>query len=597
MARRLPAVPPPPLYFSKAYRLLYWTRPPIFYNQLNLKHPAHPAHQSQGEGTEVSSSKESQDVEKQQIPRSNALEIGLAESDDEVDDWVVLNTAQNAMRTRPSIRYSNHTDVRKGGYPTFSGHGVNAPGRNVPAGELEVSGDKVAFVSEDGRKVHDLRELRADVGGLLEPAGSQKSRSTKAQQQRSKLAPLHMPNQRVTQTAPLRLPPKRTATRDSMTQPSSREPASSRTTRISKRSEAGPSLTPIGEEPSSALTSKSELRRSTQAAAVDLGPHFPLPPSRSQSADSASRSDLQPEDDKVQTRKARRESSAGNLSQSGRWAALARDPASTPVHPLPISPLRLMTTSARSSKADTDTSKMPPKSPRLAQIKAEEAQDPSPRSQTIPRSPRDPNPSGPVNQSAKRATTLRPSLAPDSRSPNATDAHTERVSQGVRFQLDSPVASTPSTGTLTASTITPGLPSPKSGLRIPGTNFTLPLPFAVPGTPRPDPRVSIDSTDSEFSAARPESTASCTSFASQDMNRPGMVARESSGDIDPVGAIGRRESNERAGLPRRGENTAAHRDRALRPNSFAVLGGSYLDGGGSEDQKERRRISSIDLFK
>lgn len=597
MARRLPQEPPPPLYFSHVYRLLYWTRPPPFYNQLDPKHPSHPRNRAHPRPTQPDTQPpiNAGDMEKKGAPRSNTLELGLEESEDE-EDSVKINTAKNATRTRPAMKQERHTDVRKGGYPTFSGHGVNAPGRNVPAGDIEHVGDRVGFVSEEGQRVrqqHYSSTQPLSVKPRIKDDRLPEESLSKSQQQKTKLAPLDIPRNDPVKSASLRLPPKRSSTRDSTMVP---EHSQNRTSSVkilpkpSTRRQTGHALTPIGEEPSSAVTTKSDLRRSIQAAATDLGPHFPLPPWRSESSDSATDVTAKPSDRSI---KARRESSVDSLSGAAPWAALARDPKAPMMDPLPTSPIRVVRKTPRTS---TTPSSRAPKSPRVAQLTQDTQPRPPSRSSELA-SPTTPKVKRSTQDQTvpKRATMLRPSLAPDSRSPKTATARTERVAQGVRFKLNSPQAETPSTGELTESTVMPGIASPKSGLRIPGTNFTLPLPFAVPGTPRPRRHSSVDSATSDFSAARPESMASTVSLSDSEVDRPGLVARVSSGDIDPL-AI-RRSSDERAGLPRRKDSssslTAAPRNAAARPRSFATLGGSYLDGG-AEREKEGRRYPSID---
>ena len=580
LGRGLPKRPAPPLYFSKMMRLLYWTRPPAFYAQLDPRDPFYPdnphaRHRHQ---------QPPPDAEKQ-LPPSNALEIGLEATDDEegVDDERparrgTYDGSERQVRTRPAKEDSAHTDVSQGGYPTFSGHAVNAPGRNVPAGHIDVDRSDVRFVSEEAQRIQDMQEQQTRLVSKLQSQPGGPARTISVEQRRrdqgrgkfTKPAPLD-----TSSISALRRPPARANTRESALSASSTRSESGDSSLRSNskpRHRATDTLTPIGEgdEPTSAMTTRSELRKSLQAAANDLGPRFPLPPGRGHGegvdhmplARSGSR--------------ARRESSVDSLAGDAPWASLAWGQAASAEGDTPKALHRAA--SAKSAQAANHGAN--------GGTGSDERPHPPPESPGVTTVPE-------RRPAARPLTMLRSSLAPDRRSPTTTEARTERVSRGVRFDLTSPKAYSPSV--MTGSTATPdGMTSPRTGFRLPGTSFTIPLPFSAQSTPRTYRKDSVDSTataDSAFSAARSESVASTASPGSaSSVERPDMPARASSDDIDPERI--RRSSDEGAGLPRRDRGSV----RGGRPMSMAVLGGGYLDGGDdmTRQRVQRRRFSSID---
>ena len=578
LGRGLPKSPPPPLYFSKMVRLLYWKRPPAFYAQLDPRDPSYPNNPHARHRRQ----QPPPDVEKQ-LPPSNAQEIGLKATDDEedVDDGRPARPKdyggrERQVRTRPAKEDSAHTDVSQGGYPTFSGHAVNAPGRNVPAGHVDEERGDVRFVSEEAQRIRDMQEQQTRLVSRLHSQRDRQAQTVSVEQRRKgrgrgKPAPLD-----TSSISALRRPPARANTRESTLPVSSTrsELGDSSLSRSNSKSRhrATDTLTPIGkgDEPASAMTTRSALRKSLQAAASDLGPRFPLPPGsgHGEGVDQMplARSGL----------RARRESSVDSLAGDAPWASLAWG-------------------QAASAKRDT-----PEALHRAASVKSAQAAIHGANGGTGSDERGNPSPESPGvttarerRPAARPLTMLRSSLAPDRRSPTTTEARTERVSRGVRFDLTSPKAYSPSV--MTGSTATPdGMTSPRTGFRLPGTSFTIPLPFSAQSTPRTYRKDSVDSTataDSAFSAARSESDASTASPGSaSSVERPDMPARASSDDIDPERI--RRSSDKRAGPPRRDPGSV----RGDRPMSMAVLGGGYLDGGDDTTRQrvQRRRFSSID---
>ncbi|WVF70721.1 hypothetical protein IAT40_005514 [Kwoniella sp. CBS 6097] len=152
LGRNLPKTPPPPLYFNHSTRLLYFTRPPACYNRILRKISAPQNVKKNGEELEV------------ELPPSNVKTIGLDE--DELEAHEAPEDHKKAARydeekrvgqpQPPSSRGLVHTDVRQGGYPTFSGGGLTDPGRQVPIGYLEKGKDGrlTKIIREDGTETN-----------------------------------------------------------------------------------------------------------------------------------------------------------------------------------------------------------------------------------------------------------------------------------------------------------------------------------------------------------------------------------------------------------------------------------------------------------
>jgi hypothetical protein len=596
------------------------------------------------------------------LPPSNAHEVGLSDSDsDEIDDYKTKHSPDKSDGRRLRGQLPPEQDVRKGGYPTFSGMSVTQPGRQVPAGRLEDQRGGIRFIQEEeddwvkvepaprsragGTITRDQgrgKDLRGDDsarnGGKAEASPSRSKAQpgfiavakpprppSTAQSLEGKLPPLNLrrpPNRSSTADSyetpdkarsSTKAPPTRSATSDSIGRVGGPVHGGSKQARAKSVKVAVP-MTPIGEESSddvfdNALKSRSSMK-SVHAAAADLGPRFPLPPTRE---------DSQPTP--APSAKSRRESSAMSLMSGASRARTNQNGLDLKVVPdividkevavLPKSPRTPHTPHTPALLPRSPNLRAPPKSPRIDQIKGEVSFNAPlpPLTYPSPILASSTETSGPnLTLLSRRETMLRSSLAPETRSPKTATARTERVAQGVRFDLASP----PSTGDPESEQPDS---APRSGFRIPGTKMHINLFGNPPSTPGPGRRISIstvssvssdeDTSDDDnanvrgraVSPARPESFASVSSTDTDgtiDNSRPALVARGSSGDIDPVGTgdrpgSERRESDERAGLPR-------SRSSVIRPKSVAVLGGSFLDGGKEMDRgpRDARRHSSFD---
>ncbi|OCF45280.1 hypothetical protein I317_00802 [Kwoniella heveanensis CBS 569] len=174
LGRNLRKSPPPPLFFNHSTRLLFFTPDPACYNQLLRKISAPQKVLKNGEELELGRTG--------LPPSSEAKSIGLDDDDEhEHEDGAALDydnaaaifddeektvqhehgQAQRSIDNQPLPlpRAPAHTDVRQGGYPTFSGGGLTDPGRQVPTGYLEKG--------KDGRLIKFIRE---DSTETAEPA-------------------------------------------------------------------------------------------------------------------------------------------------------------------------------------------------------------------------------------------------------------------------------------------------------------------------------------------------------------------------------------------------------------------------------------------
>ncbi|ORY34289.1 hypothetical protein BCR39DRAFT_517488 [Naematelia encephala] len=314
LGRRLPKNPPPAMYFHLATRFLYWTEPSGVYRRLS-----DPKEAAQSQADEL---------EKGISHRSNASELGLDDDDDDDDDAdVEVEDVREGIqeRTRPhdtsqpipiprmQIRHEPlpEQDIRNGGYPTFSGRGLTDPASQVPKGVLDVDrlGRIKGFVREDaGRKERER---------IVEMTNREKAESQRITSRRGHdTQPLtRTVQEKPMQTVKLAKPPSRTdrtsrATSSISTDPPMGIPKASQPLlpsqiaqqqptgnggqiRTTKRAKIPNPLTPINEEPASALPyvspsnnpppspdARSIHRKSFSAAASDLAPKFPLPPTR-----------------------------------------------------------------------------------------------------------------------------------------------------------------------------------------------------------------------------------------------------------------------------------------------------------------------------
>ena len=531
----MPPSPAPPLYYNLSQRLLY-TRPlPPCYAQLFALPPE--AHPDPEDG----------------LPASNAREIGM----DEVDADEKPDENKDPGRDRGGRMAVEH-DVRRGGYPTFSGGGLTDERAQVPTGVIERGSDGriLRFLGEDGGGVgprtgtrtgmttgtrrqgvpqappQDQNQTRGPGQDRRGTASTKRDGVTKAQARKSLLQPLAIPGGRPNQSQGQ---PAVVRTRDAGS--NGARQVLPVLPRVKQPRRADP-LTPIFEEsvpaarpaPTRVLAAPAE-----RSSIASLPPQFPLPPTR-----------------------AKRESSASAIPTASHLPIPPNrglpPPSQGPLPlPLPEDPPLPARADTVTLEAERDGGALPDPPAPLA--------SPQPLRPTVRHSTSEPT---------------AHSLAPPRTSP---DPKVTVKPRGVRFDL-SPTRLSPAS---------PTPPTPRSGLRIPGTSFHLPIPFSTRSTPRRHSIASMTSvssggtgtdtdtdtdTDTEGEirtarreAARPESFASVSSTGSAIFDgvadRPGMPARESS----ETRALG----EEKAGLPRYGGSG--------RPQSAAVLGGGYLDGG------------------
>lgn len=132
----MPKTPAPPLYFHLSQRLLYWQSLPPCYAQ--LFHP--PPNEAQ--------------LDPESLPPSNAAEIGLVEEDEKLYEEVdyAAEPVSNRVEREGNEGRGAERDVRRGGYPTFSGGGMTDPKKQVPMGIVERGSDGrvVRFVGDEG---------------------------------------------------------------------------------------------------------------------------------------------------------------------------------------------------------------------------------------------------------------------------------------------------------------------------------------------------------------------------------------------------------------------------------------------------------------
>ena len=675
------------LAFSRSIRIPYWTAPPAFYSRIDVRKTFN---------SEFSASSPVDPEKPPRLPHDTAYELGESEyagDDDNDRDWVMVPPVP---RSGASTKYKREAtapqaapmrpehDVRKGGYPTFSGGGIDQTGRHVPSGVLErrADGSVLRYMGQDGQaavKPVDVRsnastprtgpsdrhaESRSSTvddskrqGNGNRPAEGARARNIDERRSHERVqAPNFQANTEVTQAVPSRTP---TVKRNKVSRPSSgfRALESNATPQLlpppKTRKRTKEPLTPITEdreEPTTAnllatatpatvystesdvhemhplddssavgsaiqpLTDKRELRKSLMLAASDLGHRFPIPPSRPMAAiDAAS------------VAKAARQNSGDNARRKS-----SEDPRNPPIPLLAQPPVSAMSNLASAlHHREVDDVLKTPTPPPLGEgnLDIREAREATGRSAlrekpvtalsvkddinvirpvlkqhpsdiSLANSSSGSQPSVDADSKLKleravsdqtsalrttsisRLATLRSSMAIP-RSPSSRSTRSERMANGVRFDL-SPIPTPSSTGSHSApSSPTRSLSSPleaprKGGMRIPGTRLTLSLPrFSVPGTPRSIRRASLSSLD-EIST----SSSDTTSGASNDDQaaRPESVLSEAS-----------RDSNK---MITAGEDMVLQ--VARRSNTVNTLGGQYLTSG-SELRNTPRRHSSIDI--
>ncbi|WVQ65067.1 uncharacterized protein L199_003237 [Kwoniella botswanensis] len=175
LGRKLPKSPSPPLYFNLSTRVMYFRPPPPCYNPITKPHKQ----------TERILDPELQGSasEDKLLPSSNAKSLGLDEDEEEFDKISIRSeegfslpiesqyrkrapTDPSQIEARNGDDHNHHTDVTKGGYPTFSGGGLTDPSSQVPLGFIERTKDgrKIEFINtnaESGRSDHQKR--RSDL--------------------------------------------------------------------------------------------------------------------------------------------------------------------------------------------------------------------------------------------------------------------------------------------------------------------------------------------------------------------------------------------------------------------------------------------------
>ncbi|WWD05571.1 hypothetical protein V865_003652 [Kwoniella europaea PYCC6329] len=175
LGRKLPKSPCPPLHFNISTRVMYFSPPPKCYDPITKP-------QKQ---TDRISDPELQDSasEGKQLPSSNVKSLGLDEEEEEFEKISIRSeegfslpiesqyrkrvpTDTSQIEARNGNDHNHHTDVTKGGYPTFSGGGLTDPSSQVPLGFIERTKDgrKIEFINtnaESGQPTH--RKRRSDL--------------------------------------------------------------------------------------------------------------------------------------------------------------------------------------------------------------------------------------------------------------------------------------------------------------------------------------------------------------------------------------------------------------------------------------------------
>ncbi|WVQ71124.1 hypothetical protein IAR50_000649 [Cryptococcus sp. DSM 104548] len=560
LGRRLPKSPPPPLYFNMSQRLLFWTPLPPCYRELFDK---------------AKSPEKLESQEDRVLPPSNAQEIDLDEEEEDEEKSIGANhrpvtrssvlTPGQTLMGRPK---APHQDVTRGGYPTFSGGGPTNPSTQVPTGILERAKDGriLKFVNENGQEVGPPQtSSRSEEMGSSGASGDGMKGGHVLQDQ---LPPRSYSKKKAPTALNLNANAKVVASRPTPESPLPSSPGRPAPRHVHLRDEVWNSLSRIDSQRQSALSSVSTI-----SAAKDLGPRFPLPPTRSFSANSVASL----ESPKAAVARAPYSATASSMAP----VSVRRDRGAPPRE------LSLPKPRDKGRRKPDPTAPFIPKSPAKSVSEPPLTAPPvSPdHNQSDPSIPR------PLPQHKRSATLqshlsghpghlpLRSSMAPSAltRSESSRSAKGTRLAHGVRF-MDKVEEKSPSppctgqTGTTTATTftsdsfsdddgITAELRSPaRRGVRVPGTNFQLPA-LSWPG----------------LGSSRRESFASdVRESVASDSSLEGSTTSSSDDSLLPY---------------RRDPSKDDQESRRARPKTVAILGGGYLDGG--KEITRNRRPSSM----
>ncbi|RXK36498.1 hypothetical protein M231_06219 [Tremella mesenterica] len=291
ISRRMPKTPPPALWFNISHRFFFWTRLPKCYAQLFQKpKPASDLEDDEKQDIEeglitdpVAAMTQEQDPSKVRKPRG---ERDASREDRHGRPEERKAKKEGLRRTaEKDERLERYRDVRQGGYPTFSGNDPNTAGRHVPAGTLERG--------KDGREVY-LNEA--------EKARAMKQPLTSRQPKQ-----LSTGNPVIEGARRERRSPPRPLT---LAQPKQEEYVAKPESSTLPKPNIPPQVNSVNEQVPAHLTpgAPSRLQRdvsteamkhrsatvydynlfdefrksvhSVKAAATDLGPQFPLPPNR-----------------------------------------------------------------------------------------------------------------------------------------------------------------------------------------------------------------------------------------------------------------------------------------------------------------------------
>jgi hypothetical protein len=530
------------------------------------------------------------------LPESNARHLGLDETEVEYDEgnWeMVTDDANRSRRVPGAMGLLPEQDVRQGGYPTFSGGRMTDPGSQVPTGVLEQG--------SDGRAMSVMRE---DGDGVGRP-----HQATPRRPRRKASPPMIEVPGRYQQAMTRPLP---AVGEDAL--------GSAQLEKLPHAADLDIARPLAGRPASSMPLGQSELHRSTSLSTTDLAPRFPLPPSRANTKiahrESVVAAKLPEPPEGMLPREAlspRRSVVSSAITQfpappkrpgtthrsptTPHLRVTPNTPGESPLTPhlnaqaqratvvrLPMAQARPWSSLSTRAKSRGEQAQSPPLHSNLRAPTSSEEQT---ATMTVPASK-----ISPLHRSASaraahqpiRAsvqTPIRPALsvtvdpAPAMilpalknstlhRSASSLTAVSSRKDRGVRFDLG-PVPedsqdSQPEAAHSLASLTSP----PRTGLRIPGTSFHLPIP-SFPSTPRPPRRASMSSLEDE---ARPESFISTSSDRSGsstwEQSSLKYLSRETRGSV----------SDEKAGLP-------------PRPKTVMVLGGAYLSGGSEVEDRQR----------
>lgn len=531
------------------------------------------------------------------LPESNARHLGLdgTEDDDDEGNWEMVTEDPNRSRRVPGATgLLPEQDVRQGGYPTFSGGRMTDPGSQVPTGVLEQG--------TDGRAIRFMRE---DGDGVGRPQQAPPRRP------RRKASPpmIEVPG-RYQETMTMALP----AAEDDMLGPAQQG-------KLPRAADLDAARPLTGRPASSMPLRQSELHRSTSVSTTDLAPRFPLPPSRAnvkvanresfvagklpeppegmlhREALSPRRTVASPVVTQFPAPPKRPDRRATGSPTMPHLRVTPNTPGESPLTPhlnaqaqkatvvrLPMAqarPWSSLSTRAKSRlESEQDPSPPLPSNRQGPTSSAEQTASmtvPASKISSLHRSASARAAHQPTRGSVQ--TPMRPGLSVTvdptpamilpalknstlHRSASTLTAVPSRKDRGVRFDLG-PVPEDSQDSEPGAAHSSPSLTSPpRTGFRIPGTSFHLPIP-SFPSTPRPPRRASLSSLEDE---ARPES------FISTSSDRSGG----SEGEQSSLKYLARERgsvSDEKAGLPR-------------RPKTVMVLGGDYLSGGSEEKGRQ-----------